>query len=108
MLKTVFWALSLSVLAGRFDDDDNNWGCGPKTPGKQQSAGMGAATELVRMAKEQGLALTGLDGLLKQLTKTVIEKALNEEMTENLGYQKHDSVGRESGNFGNGTRGKLF
>jgi hypothetical protein len=32
-----------------------------------------AAPELVRMAREQGLALTGPDGLLKQLTRTVIE-----------------------------------
>lgn len=40
-----------------------------------------AARELVRMAKEQGLALTGPDGLLKQLTKTVIETALDEELT---------------------------
>ena len=38
-----------------------------------------AAQELVRMAKEQGLFLTGPDGLLKQFTKTVLETALNEE-----------------------------
>ncbi len=44
-----------------------------------------AARELVRMAKEQGLSLTGPDGLLKQLTKTVIETALDEEITEHLG-----------------------
>jgi len=46
--------------------------------------------ELIRLAKEQGLSLTGPDGLLKQLTKTVLETALNEEMTEHLGYEKHD------------------
>jgi transposase-like protein len=38
--------------------------------------------ELVRLAKEQGLSLTGPDGLLRQLTKTVLEAALNEELTE--------------------------
>ena len=53
-----------------------------------------AAEELVRRAREQGLSLTGPDGLLKQLTKTVLETALNEEMTEHLGYEKHDR-GRE-------------
>jgi len=37
--------------------------------------------------------LTGPDGLLKQLTKTVIESALQEEMIEYLGYEKHDPVG---------------
>src|ERR1700710_1928056 len=65
-----------------------------------------AAAELVRMAKEKGWSLTGPDGLLKQLTKTVIETALNEEMTEHLGYEKHDPSGRESGNIRNGTRAK--
>jgi hypothetical protein len=32
--------------------------------------------ELVRLAKEHGLSLTGPEGLLKQLTKTVLESAL--------------------------------
>ena len=41
-----------------------------------------AAEELVRRAREQGLSLTGPDGLVKQLTKTVLETALNHEMTE--------------------------
>ena len=47
------------------------------------------AEELVRRAREQGLSLTGPDGLLKQLTKT----GLNQEMTEHLGHDKH---GRQS------------
>ena len=42
----------------------------------------------MRLAQEQGLSLTDPDGLLKQLTKTVLETALNEEMTERLGYEK--------------------
>lgn len=58
-----------------------------------------AARELVKMAKEQGLFLTGPDGLLKQLTKTVIQTALGEEMTEHLGYEKHDSAGKQTANF---------
>ena len=40
-------------------------------------------------AREQGLSLTGPDGLLKQLTKTVLETALNQELTEHLGHEKH-------------------
>ena len=43
----------------------------------EQSAEHQAAVELVRMAKEQGLSLTGPHGLLKQLTKMVLETALN-------------------------------
>jgi len=65
-----------------------------------------AATELVRLAREQGLSLTGPDGLLKQLTKSVIETALSEEMTEHLGYEKHDPAGIGSDNIRNGTRAK--
>ena len=60
----------------------------------------------MRLAREQGLSLTGPDGLLKQLTKTVLETALNEEMTEHLGYEKHDPAGRGTGNIRNGTRAK--
>ncbi|MEZ2388531.1 IS256 family transposase [bacterium RCC_150] len=65
-----------------------------------------AARELVRMAKEQGLSLTGPDGLLKQLTKTVIETALDEELTEHLGYERHDAAAKDTANSRNGTRSK--
>ena len=65
-----------------------------------------AARGLVRQARAQGLALTGPNGLLKALTKTVIETALDEEMTEHLGYEKHDPAGAGSGNIRNGTRAK--
>jgi putative transposase len=72
----------------------------------EPSAEQRAAAELVRQAREQGLSLTGPDGLLKQLTKTVLETALNEEITEHLGYGKHDPAGAGSGNIRNGTRAK--
>ena len=72
----------------------------------EQSAEQLAAAELVRLAKERGLSLTGPDGLLKQLTKTVLETSLNEEMTDHLGYEKHDPAGAGTGNIRNGTRSK--
>ena len=72
----------------------------------EPSAEQQAAVELVRMAKEQGLSLTGPDGLLKELTKSVIETALSEEMTEHLGYEKHDPAAVGSDNIRNGTRSK--
>lgn len=72
----------------------------------EPSAEAKAAAELVRAAKEQGLSLTGPDGLLKQLTRTVLETALNEEMTEHLGYEKHDPAGAGAGNIRNGSRSK--
>jgi transposase-like protein len=52
------------------------------------------------------MALTGPDGLLKALTKTVIETALDEEMSEHLGYDKHDPSGRNLANSRNGKRSK--
>jgi putative transposase len=70
----------------------------------EESAEQQAAAELVRLAKEQGLSLTGPDGLLKQLTKAVLETALGEEMTEHLG---HEPGGQPvAGNVRNGSRGK--
>src|SRR5665648_757285 len=67
-----------------------------------------AARELVRQARSRGVALTGPDGLLKALTKTVIETALDEEMSEHLGYDKHETVGRNLGNSRNGRRSKTL
>ncbi len=67
-----------------------------------------AAAELVRIAKEQGLSLTGPNGLLKQFTKTVLETALNEEMTEHLGFEPNQAPAeRDSANVRNGTRPKI-
>ena len=67
-----------------------------------------AAEEMVRRAREQGLSLTGPDGLLKQLTKTVLETALNQELTEHLGHERHGrpDPGSGAGNIRNGTRPK--
>ena len=62
--------------------------------------------DLVRQARAEGIALTGSDGLLKALTKTVLEAALDEEMTEHLGYDKPAAAGRGSGNSRNGSRAK--
>ena len=64
------------------------------------------AQQLLAQAKEQGVELVGPDGLLNQLTKNVLETALDAEMREHLGYDKHDAAGRDSGNSRNGTRAK--
>src|ERR1700685_4220704 len=72
----------------------------------EPSAEQLAAEELVGQARAQGLSLTGPDGLLKQLTKTVLETALNQELTEHLGHEKHGSPEPGSGNVRNGTRAK--
>ena len=46
--------------------------------------------------------IIGENGLLKQLTKALLERAMQAEMTEHLGYEKHDPVGNNSGNSRNG------
>ena len=73
----------------------------PEPAAEQKLAG-----ELVARAREQGVSLTGPDGLLKQLAKTVLKTALNQEMTEHLGHDKHGPAGNEAGNVRNGTRPK--
>jgi putative transposase len=50
--------------------------------------------------------LIGETGLLKQLTKALMERALGAELTHHLGYEKHDPAGYNSGNSRNGTSSK--
>src|SRR6186713_395108 len=61
---------------------------------------------LAGKAREGGLALTGEGGLLAQLTKRLVESALDGEITDHLGYGKHDPSGRDGGNSRNGHRAK--
>src|SRR4051812_43073035 len=44
----------------------------------------------------------GDEGLLQQLTKALIERALQGELTRHLGYEKHDPADNNSGNSRNG------
>ncbi len=50
----------------------------------------------------------GNDGLLQQITKAVVERALQSELTHHLGYDKHDIAGHHSGNSRNGTSPKTI
>src|SRR3954463_9007052 len=61
---------------------------------------------LVEQARAAGLQLTGEGGLLQQLTKRVVEAALDGEITDHLGYDKGDPAGKNGGNSRNGVRGK--
>ena len=64
------------------------------------------AEQLVEQAKADGVELVGPGGLLNGLTRTVLETALEVEMSEHLGTGKHDSSGRNLGNSRNGSRPK--
>jgi transposase-like protein len=61
--------------------------------------------QLVGDAQRLGLSVEGEGGLLAQLTKLVLESALEGEMTAHLGYDKHERV-EGSENARNGTRSK--
>ena len=63
---------------------------------------------LAGRARAGGLALTGEAGLLAQLTKRLVESALEGEITDHLGYDRHDAVGRDGGNSRNGHRSKTL
>ena len=78
-----------------------------KPDAEKRNAEREAALTFVRMAKEKGLDLTGPDRLLKQFTKSVLETALDEEMTEHLGRAKHKkSKDGRAANTRNGTTAK--
>lgn len=64
------------------------------------------AEQLVQAARVQGIELTGEGGLLTALTRQVLQSALEVEMAEHLGYDKHDPAGRNRGNSRNGTSRK--
>ena len=80
--------------------------------GQEAAATAGVVTDeqliamLVDRARGEGLKLTGEGGLLQQLTKRVLESALEGEITDHVGYDKHDPAGKGSGNSRNGTRAK--
>lgn len=62
------------------------------------------AQALVAQARSEGVELIGPGGLLTGLTKSVLETALEAELTEHLGYEQYDAAGRDGGNSRNGTR----
>jgi putative transposase len=76
------------------------------SPVPEQIDAQQLAQQLVEKARAEGVDLVGPDGLLTGLARTVLEIALDAEMSEHLGYDKHDPVGRDGGNSRNGTRAK--
>jgi len=62
--------------------------------------------QLVGQAKERGVKLAGEGGLLAELTKRLLESALDGEITDHLGHERHDGAGDGSGNSRNGKRSR--
>jgi putative transposase len=76
------------------------------TPIVEPAADEQVARVLVERARSEGVELVGPGGLLTDLTKTVLETALEVEMEDHLGYAKHAPEGRDKGNSRNGSRSK--
>lgn len=79
----------------------------PVAPSSPNTSGIDRSlvTQLVGQARAQGLAIDGENGLLAELTKIVVESALDGELTDPLGYEKNER-GHADGNARNGTRTK--
>ena len=61
---------------------------------------------VVADAAAGGVDLLGPDGVLAELTKRILERALAEEMTDHLGYESGDPMGHGTGNNRNGSTPK--
>jgi putative transposase len=61
-----------------------------------------------KLLENNGRTADDVNELLRQFTKAVLERALQGEMTEHLGYAKHDPAGHKSGNSRNGVTSKTL
>ena len=75
---------------------------------EKQDKGKAISDEFIDELLKQGRDPEDVDNLLKQLTKAVLERALQGEMTAHLGYGKHDPAGIHSGNSRNGVTRKTL
>lgn len=75
---------------------------------KREKQAKPISDELIDEILKQGRTAEDVNGLLKQFTKAVLERALEGEMTEHLGYAKHDPAGLNSGNSRNGVTRKTL
>ena len=71
----------------------------------QERSGLEAAQDELLKGKKRE-EIVGPNGLLKQLTKALLERAMNAELTHHLGYEKGQAEGRGSGNNRNGNSRK--
>src|SRR5919109_464500 len=68
----------------------------------------GVLDKVLEQADSGELRLTGEGGFLPELVKRVLEAGLAAELTDHLGYEKHDPAGRGSGNSRNGSSPKTL
>ncbi|MGN6576061.1 MAG: IS256 family transposase [Nocardioides sp.] len=74
----------------------------------QEMAAAGVFDDLMARVDDGGLQLTGEGGFLPEMVKAVLERGLQAELTDHLGYEKGDPAGRGSPNSRNGTTPKTL
>ena len=79
---------------------------GGDSTGDESDLDVRIAYELIENARADGVSLVGPNGLLRQVTKTVLEAALNAELDAHLGYEKGDSATKFGTNERNGSSQK--
>jgi|SRR5579872_3548939 len=75
---------------------------------KTQKRAKPFSDEAIDKLLKQGQTAEDINGLLKQFTKAVLERAMQGELTHHLGYAKHDPAGDNSGNSRNGVTRKTL
>ena len=73
---------------------------------KKQQEGQPVTDEMIDRWLKNGRKPEDVQGLLQQITKAVLERAMQAEMSEHLGYERHDPAGNNSGNSRNGVSRK--
>ena len=74
----------------------------PAAPATAQGSMRDWAQQLVSRARDEGVALTGDEGLLTSMVKEVLQAGLDVEMADHLGYEPYEPSGRGTGNSRNG------
>jgi putative transposase len=89
-------------------DDDAGAPAGRDAAAERLAAVMSpeAMDALLADAQAAGIAVDGPDGLIQQMIKAVLERALDVEMADHLGYDRGDPAGAGSGNSRNGSTSK--
>src|SRR5437899_9095367 len=64
--------------------------------------------EFVARMRTDGMRLSGPGGFLTEMRKAVLERGLQAELTDHLGYDKHEAAGRGTGNSRNGSTAKTL
>jgi putative transposase len=90
---------------GASDDDGPGGGPGP-VRARIEAVPADVVDRLMAQVRRGDLELLGEGGVIAELAKKLLERALDQELTDHIGYDRGDPAGRGSGNSRNGTTPK--